>query len=110
MVRIYRSIRAFHRISSPDQQDYYRRLLAENSSYWEPVQLRNGSLVDKTDRSKVAKLARQRRYRRAGRAVYLQKYWDRSHMDAEDLDEEDMEREEQEDMEREEQEDMDCDW
>lgn len=57
-------------------------------------------------------MARQRRYRRAGRAVYLQKYWDRSHMDAEDLDEEDMEREEQdqEDMEREEQEDMDCDW
>ena len=104
MVRIYRSIRAFHRISSPDQQDYYRRLLAENSSYWEPVQLRNGSLVDKTDRSKVAKLARQRRYRRAGRAVYLQKYWDRSHMDAEDMDEEDMEREE--DMEQEE----DMDW
>ena len=55
-------------------------------------------------------MARQRRYRRAGRAVYLQKYWDRSHMDAEDLDEEDMEREEQEDMEREELEDMDCDW
>ena len=88
MVRIDRSIRAFHRISSPDQQDYYRRLLAENSGYWEPVQLRNGSLVDKTDRSKVAKLARQRRYRRAGRAVYTQKYWDRSHVDAEDMERE----------------------
>ena len=49
-------------------------------------------------------MARQRRYRRAGRAVYLQKYWDRSHMDAEDMDEEDMEREE--DMEQEE----DMDW
>mmetsp|Transcript_75788 Transcript_75788/g.150217 ORF Transcript_75788/g.150217 Transcript_75788/m.150217 type:complete len:88 (+) Transcript_75788:175-438(+) len=37
MVRIYWSVRAFHRINVPEQEDYYRRLQLENDRYWEPV-------------------------------------------------------------------------
>ena len=73
MVRIYWSVRAFHRINVPGQEGYYADLIKENECYWEPVELRNGTWADRSDRSKRAKLARQRRYRRRS-AVYKQRF------------------------------------
>ena len=76
MIRISGKLRAHHRIHQPGQGDYYARVLAENKEYWADVQLHNGTLADRNNFSKVAKLARHVRYvRKEGNAVYREKYY-----------------------------------